>query len=963
MIVGEAFVKVSPDDRGFAQQFAKDTTPGMRAEGKRLGEELGAAIAGGLVLNKVRQVITGSIGAASDLNETVAKTQQVFGDSSRAVLAFGEDSAQAIGQSRNQAISAAATYGNLFRAVGLSEQQSAKFSVSLTKLASDLASFGNTSVDEAVQALQSGLVGETEPLRRFGINLNDAELRAESLRLGLGKIGPTLTSAQKAQAAYSLIMKQSVLAQGDFERTADGAANKQRILAAEVENAKAQLGEGLLPAYNSLLGVGVDLVETFTALPGPIRNAVLAAGGLGVVFGVAAPTLSRVRDVLSDFGGGSSLGGGARGLREFADSFQGLRRYGLGVGDSLKGASRQVGGITQAIGPANIAVAGLTATVGVGLAVYSAWATNVARVREETEALTEALIAQEGNVQDELVRQAEEILSTRDSFADSARAGRVSAGELARLVGLDRTAFNQFRDYLDNEIGSLAGGFEGTGFGTGIFGEGLFSDFDQFREGIPDSIEPTIERLVEMANAGELTEHQFREIIDAGADLSKAASGTAQSIIDTANALDKSVDVGKQSAQIQQDFATATATSGVSLEEQRAALFRLAEAFPNLARAEGLVVKGDLEDQMGANTSATEDATEALEGYADALTAAFDPVFAAINAQNKLADAQNAVGRAEQKLAEARAGVGKKSAEAQLAVDEAALDVAQRRADLESQTAKRGAESDAARAAADALADAEAKLAEQQARLGEAQYQDSTSTDVADAERDLADAKFDVVDAALDQETALARLQAAVNEGDVSVDLFGQTLMRWVEKGAITAEQARLISVQFDSVREQAAMLNGTEVTVEIKVLDADAAARIKAINDAYLELAAAAGVDGSLGQSIVPFTPEWRRRQEASRLVSGGNLTGGTFAPGDVTTIRENGLPEIALFGNQGEVLSAKHALTDALMAGAAGGTGEGGEYFAAGAIQIVAPSPHMVPIEWARQKRARAWRHGRKS
>jgi hypothetical protein len=76
-------------------------------------------------------------------------------------------------------------------------------------LASDLASFNNTDPAQALDALRSGLTGETEPLKQYGINLNDAALKQEALRLGLDASGPTLSASAKAQAAYSLIMQQS----------------------------------------------------------------------------------------------------------------------------------------------------------------------------------------------------------------------------------------------------------------------------------------------------------------------------------------------------------------------------------------------------------------------------------------------------------------------------------------------------------------------------------------------------------------------------------------------------------------------------------------------------------------------------------------------------------------------------------------------------------------------------------
>jgi hypothetical protein len=66
----------------------------------------------------------------------------------------------------------------------------------------------------------------------------------------LGIINTTkeaLTPQQKVLAAQALIYEQTGAAQGDFERTSDGLANKTRILTAQLENAKVTIGEALLP--------------------------------------------------------------------------------------------------------------------------------------------------------------------------------------------------------------------------------------------------------------------------------------------------------------------------------------------------------------------------------------------------------------------------------------------------------------------------------------------------------------------------------------------------------------------------------------------------------------------------------------------------------------------------------------------------------------------------------------------
>lgn len=230
--------------------------------------------------------------AASDMSESMSKVQVVFGETGDEIVKWSKDSAQAMGLSQQAALEAAGSYGNLFQAFGVARGPATDMSKSLVQLASDLASFNNTSTDDALLALRSGLSGETEPLKRFGIAINDARLKDEALRLGLIKsTKDALDPAAKSQAAYALIMKDSTLAQGDFARTADGAANRQRILAAEFQNAKASIGQGLLPVATKLFGVVGDLISGFNGLSPQMKNIILIGAGIAAAIG---PIISLV---------------------------------------------------------------------------------------------------------------------------------------------------------------------------------------------------------------------------------------------------------------------------------------------------------------------------------------------------------------------------------------------------------------------------------------------------------------------------------------------------------------------------------------------------------------------------------------------------------------------------------------------------------------------------------------------
>lgn len=229
---------------------------------KQVGATLGATFAA----TQLTQFAKDTVMAASNMAESVSKVAVVFGDGASEVYKFGEAAATNMGISNQAALEAAGTYGNLFQAFGMGQGEAQKMSMSLVQLASDMASFNNTSVDDAILALRSGLSGETEPLKRFGIALNDVRLKAEAAALGLGEYKGVLPPLVKSQAAYSLIMKDSALAQGDYARTASGTANTMKTLQARFADAKVAIGEALMPAFRGLLQILNIIIPVLTSI-------------------------------------------------------------------------------------------------------------------------------------------------------------------------------------------------------------------------------------------------------------------------------------------------------------------------------------------------------------------------------------------------------------------------------------------------------------------------------------------------------------------------------------------------------------------------------------------------------------------------------------------------------------------------------------------------------------------------
>jgi hypothetical protein len=328
-------------------------------------QKWGAGLTAGVTLPVVAMGL-GAIDAASDMDESMSKVGVVFGEAAERVVGFSETAATALGQSQSQALEATGTFGNLFVSMGLGDDASADMSIGLTTLASDLASFNNSMPEEALDALRAGLTGETEPLKRFGVNINAAAVGAKALELGLADVevdmvkvqGATLdlekaqgkaaealdehgassieyrdalqsvaeaegrladaqagkvtelTAAQKAQAVYALVMDQTATAQGDFIRTSEGLANSTRIAKAQLADAAATMGQHLLPIGIKVVAFVNNLLERFRALSPSTQKIIIvvaavaaAIGPLLLGFGTLISIIGTLLPVIGAVGG------------------------------------------------------------------------------------------------------------------------------------------------------------------------------------------------------------------------------------------------------------------------------------------------------------------------------------------------------------------------------------------------------------------------------------------------------------------------------------------------------------------------------------------------------------------------------------------------------------------------------------------------------------------------------------
>ena len=351
--LGRAVIEVVVDGDQMTAAFAKgekatqDYTDRVAKTLSNVGQKMTLAVSAPLTGLAVL-----AVKAASDTAESVDKMGRVFGKAAGTVDAFSKNAAKGLGMSRQRALEATSTFGNFFNTIGLAPEKSAGMSTALVQLAADLASFNNVDPQEALDKLRSGLAGESEPLRAWGILIDAASTKQKALQMGLIGVGEELTQQAAVQARYALIMEQTATAQGNFRDTADGLANSTRITKAELEDAAATLGEHLLPLAKQGIDVVDQLAEAFNGLDKNTQGSIVTIGLYAIALGPILATLGKIITAAKVVGpllsspwvlAGAAIAGGIIALgnvRAWATARPGARRRSAICGDQCAGAGQ-----------------------------------------------------------------------------------------------------------------------------------------------------------------------------------------------------------------------------------------------------------------------------------------------------------------------------------------------------------------------------------------------------------------------------------------------------------------------------------------------------------------------------------------------------------------------------------------------------------------------------------------------
>lgn len=337
--------------------------------------------------------IKDAIDISSSLTEVENVVRTTFGNYEKLIQDFSKTSIQDFGMSELTAKQVASRFQAMGTAMGFSQGKMADMSLQLTKLTADMASFYDMEQSDVARNLQAVFTGETEPLRKYGLDLTQATLKEWAMKQGLDADISSMMQAEKTMLRYQYVMANTAAAQGDFARTSDAWANQIRILKQSFEQLAAIIGGALINAFKPFVRTLNAVMQKVIAFATTVTNALgsifgwkfeISAGGLADDWsdaagsaadiadstGQAAKNVEKMNKGLRAFdelnlittpdnssgsgsggsGGGGASGGGASGglvqvdtiFKDYESQIRSLRELGAYISDALSDAMESI---------------------------------------------------------------------------------------------------------------------------------------------------------------------------------------------------------------------------------------------------------------------------------------------------------------------------------------------------------------------------------------------------------------------------------------------------------------------------------------------------------------------------------------------------------------------------------------------------------------------------------------------
>lgn len=190
------------------------------------------------------------------------KFNTVFGEGSEEMKSFVNELRKEMPTATHEIARMGADLQDLLVPMGLARNEAQDLTKQSLDLANKIAAFNDVDPTRVLEAMKSGFVGQSEPLRQFGIDARITSLEAVALKndlLGTAssfeELDPAMRMAVQSQALMIQMTNQSADAINGFEDNQDSLIRRTQEISAVFGDLKVRLGTILIPVVTDLADI------------------------------------------------------------------------------------------------------------------------------------------------------------------------------------------------------------------------------------------------------------------------------------------------------------------------------------------------------------------------------------------------------------------------------------------------------------------------------------------------------------------------------------------------------------------------------------------------------------------------------------------------------------------------------------------------------------------------------------
>ncbi|WNF31634.1 hypothetical protein RI196_09955 [Aeribacillus composti] len=259
-----------------------------------------------------------SINMAKDVEASLGQIQRLMGSSADEFLNWANTQAKAFNMSKAEAYKYGSIFSNLISTFAQDTAQTAQYTQKLLEAAAVVASGTGRTMEDTLDRIRSGLLGNTEAIEDLGINVNIAMIESTRAfqQFANGRSWDQLDFQTQQLIRYFAILEQASTKFGDT--VANNTATRLAQFNATLSNIKLNIGNALLPVLNAVLPALSAFAAKVEAITAKIALFFQALFGKGAVkqAKVQSQAVKQQSSTVSSLGG--AFGGASKAAEKVA---------------------------------------------------------------------------------------------------------------------------------------------------------------------------------------------------------------------------------------------------------------------------------------------------------------------------------------------------------------------------------------------------------------------------------------------------------------------------------------------------------------------------------------------------------------------------------------------------------------------------------------------------------------------